>query len=342
MKLLSKRVVVILLVVILGLVGIFSACAPKQAPQVGPKHKVALLLMQPLGDPFADLCFKGIQRLQAEMGGPTELGGKVIEAKEKGEYREQIISAIELGYNPIVTLWDDLAHEVIDIAPQYPNVKFIIFDSEVTKDLPNVKNVIVNPKDASYVAGVVAAKTTKTKKVGFVGGADIPVIIYFLAGFEAGVKDTDPSVKGYVTFAGTFIDPAKGKELALMLYDKGCDVVMHAANKTGLGVLKAAEERGKWAIGVDMWQGDVAPGHVLWSAIKPADDAMYIVVKEAVEGKFTPGTWIYDPEHGATLYDERDLAGLSPEVAREVQAVVEKIKSGEIKVPTDTATRTGW
>lgn len=344
-----KKGMLLNLVLILALLGAgcqaaATTTAPTSAPvtqpttaatnapaQVSGASSIILIMSQPKGDPFGDLVYSGLQRLQTEVG--SQLSIKLVESVDKAEYTDQVRSAAENGANPVLVLWDDLANAVVQLAPSYPKTNFIIIDSLVTADLANVKTVVIQPMAASFIAGVVAAETSKTKKVGFVGGADIPVIENYWAGFASGVKYVDPSIKIDEQYAGTFIDPNKGLEIGTTLFNQGDDVVMQAANKTGLGVLQAAKQAGKQGIGVDMWQGDQAPGNVLWSALKPADEATYTAAKEALTGKFTKGMWSYGPAQGASLYDKRDFEKLSPDVQAIVLKVVEDIKSGKLVVP---------
>ncbi|MCD6239461.1 MAG: BMP family ABC transporter substrate-binding protein [Thermotogae bacterium] len=294
-------------------------------------HRTCMIIAQPKGEPFASLAYSGLELLQSEMG--ENLRIKLIESLDKSEHEAQVRAMAELGYNPVLVLWDDLANAVLKVAPDFPDTKFIIVDSYVTAQLPNVKTIVIEPHESSFIAGVVAAETTKTKKVGFVGGADYPIIERFFSGFAAGIKYVDPAIQIVEVYAGTFTDPAKGLEIGTMLFKQGCDIVMHAANKTGLGVIKAAENEGKWAIGVDLWQGDVAPGHVLWSALKDVGTAVYIATKEVFEGKFQQGLFVYDLRKGMKLYDERDLEALPPKIQKEVLYVEWLIRKGKLKVP---------
>lgn len=295
---------------------------------VAAADQIALIMNQPLGDPFADLVYSGLERLQDE----RDVKVKLIESLDKSEYVEQVRAMADLGYNPVMVLWEDLAAAAIEVAADYPNTNFIVLDCYTTTELNNVQTVVMEPQEASFIAGFVAAKTTKTKQLGFVGGADLPVIRNFLSGFQAGVAHVNPDIEVSVLYAGTFIDPAKGLEIGRILFNSGCDIVMHAANKTGLGVLKAAAEAGKWGIGVDMWQGDVAPGHVLWSVLKDATNAAYIMAGKALDGQFQPGIYKFGATTGAKLYDIRDLENVSKEIQQEVLQLEKKLNSGQIKI----------
>lgn len=329
----NKRVSLLSLALISAL--LLSACgsaASSEEPEAAAEQaKIVLIVSQPKGEPFADLVDSGMMKLKEEMG--DNLDYRLVESLEKGEMEEQVRAAAEMGADPVMVLWDDLANAVLEVAPDFPDTKFIIIDSYVNAELPNLKTVIIEPQEASFIAGIVAAETTETNILGFVGGSDIPVIENFFSGFAAGVKYMDPTIEVKEVYAGTFTDPAKGLEVGGLLFNQGADIVMHAANKTGLGVINAAEEAGKMAIGVDMWQGDVAPGHVLWSALKPADIATYVAAKQAVDGEFEAGIWYYTLREGASLYDSRDFDALSSDLQDIVKDVEEKISNGEIVVP---------
>lgn len=300
--------------------------------------KVAMITPYGAGNSFDDLAFKGLQDAQKQLGVQI----KLVEARDKAEYPVQIRGMAELGYDVIIGLHDYLAKDMIAIAKEFPKTKFVLLDSYITEKLPNYKAVAMEPQEGSFVAGVVAARATKTKHVGFIGGLDHPIIIQFLAGFEAGLKYVDPSIKISTAFSGVFDDPNKGREMALNMYSKDVDVIMHAAAMTGLGVLKASEETGKYSIGVDLDQSGVAPGHVLVSALKDARGAAYQVVRSIVKGQFTPGLEVFGASQGVELVAiPRDIAFYKehPEVLKEVDQVIAKIKNGQIKVPKTTATR---
>lgn len=296
--------------------------------------KTAFITPEPLGDPFTDMVLRGMQKALFEVGGDV----KVIEAQSSAEYQDQIRSLARLGYDPVLVMWDDLGNEVAKVAPEFPNTHFIIFDSYIDPGLSNVQSVAIEPAPASFLAGIAAAETTKTDKVAFIGGADIPVIIHFLAGYEAGIKYAKPSTELRVAFAGTWTDPAVGREMALTLYDEGYDVIFEASNKTGLGVIQAADETKNFVISTDFWKGDMTP-QLIWSALKPGDEAVYLSIKSAYEGSFQSGVFDYGLDDGAALYDQRDFDKLSPSAQEMVLKAVEEIKSGTVDVPVDTTTR---
>ena len=301
------------------------------AENAAGSEMAAMIISIAQGDPFLVLAYDGVEQLGEEYGVET----KIIEALDKSEYSEQIRAMAEAGANPIYVVWDDLAAEAIKIAPDFPDTKFIVVDCYVTSELENVKTIVVEPQEAAFIAGVVAANTTETNKVSWIGSADQPVINKFRAGFEAGVSYADPSVECESLYIGDANDPNKGSELTKQVIGKGADIVMHSANKAGLGVIRACEEEGVKAIGADEWQGSINEDVVFWSALKDITGAVYQAGKSALDGSFTAGMDVYNIKSGSRLYDERDYEKLPDEVKKAVDEVEEKMRNGEIEVPSD-------
>ncbi len=167
------------------------------------------------------------------------------------------------------------------IADEFPKTKFAIIDMVVDK--PNVQSMVFKAEEGSFLVGVIAAKTTKTGKVGFVGGMDIPLIQAFACGYAQGVKHTDEKMSVIANMTGTtpaaWNDPVKGGELAKAQIAQGADVVYAAAGSTGQGVLKAAADAGKFGVGVDSDQDNLYPGKILTSMLKRVDVATYDFVQ---------------------------------------------------------------
>lgn len=191
---------------------------------------------------------------------------------------------------------------VKDIATANPNKKYAIIDDVV--NLPNVVSLTFKANEGSFLVGVIAGKTTKTGKIGFIGGMDTPLIQNFEAGFDAGVMSVNPTAgadlisRKNVRYTGNFNDSSAGKEAATQLYNSGCDVIYHAAGSCGLGLLdeaKTLRDGGKdvWAIGVDSDQAQTVPKDadaILTSCMKRVDTGTYLVTKSLIEGKFQGGT----------------------------------------------------
>lgn len=287
-----------------------------------------LIMNQPAGNPFADLVFSGLQKLETETGIPAQQ----IPGVQAGAYVQQLRTSAKAGFSPILVLWDDLGNAVGEVAPNFPDTEFIIVDSAVDPGLDNVQTVMIDAVASSYLAGVVAAALSTTGKLGFVGGQDMGVVNEWRCGFEAGVEATSDTASVTASYAGTFTDPQKGQQISTSLAGEGIDVIFQAANQTGLGVLQGAKDNGILGIGSDSWQGDVAAGSVPWSALKDAGQAAYQVAKDAVSGDFAPGMYVYDAAKGAPLYDERDFELLEPDVQDLVTEIESQLRDGSVRV----------
>lgn len=297
--------------------------------------KVVVLTARKLTTPADLSTWSGIVKVQKELG----IDVKVIECTEIAEYEEQVQAVSEEGYDVVFFLYDTFLSAVKKVAPKFPRTKYIglwVMVDEPDK-YPNLKGMFFRPNQGSFLAGIVAAKMTKTKHVGFIGGGINPGILQFLAGYEAGLKYTDPSVKLTTAWAGTFEDPFKGRELAVSLYRKGADVIFQVANQTGLGVIMAAKEFDKYVIGVDVDQSHLAPGNVIASVLLDHGLATFDAIKEAYEGRFKPGQVYYGLNEGIPVIAIPDYV---PKAIRDaVQEAEKQIIAGKIVPPTTTTTR---
>jgi basic membrane protein A len=185
-----------------------------------------------------------------------------------------------------------MADVVLDAAKQNPDQKYAIIDFAWDETPKNLVGVVFKAEQASFLVGYIAGRMTKTGKVGFVGGMSFPVIWGFEYGYRAGVMQANKDVEVLGQYAESFTDAAKGKSIANSMYQQGADIVFHAAGGAGDGVIEAAKEQGKWAIGVDRDQNYLAPDNVLTSAMKRVDNAIFNVAKDLVEGKWQGGSTI--------------------------------------------------
>ncbi|HHY15642.1 MAG TPA: BMP family ABC transporter substrate-binding protein [Firmicutes bacterium] len=309
------------------------------APLVSAKE-LRVVMITPYGEgvPFGDAAYQGLMDAARDFS----LNVRLIEAREPSEYQPQMRAMADLGYDVVIAMHDYFAEDMVTVAAEYPEVTFVLIDSYKEAELDNFRSIAIESHHASFAAGMTAGYATESKHVGFIGGLDHPIIIQFLAGYEAGLHYVDPDIKISVAFSGVFDDPVQGREMALNMFSGGADVIMHAADYTGLGVLRAAREVGKFGIGVDTDQADVAPGHVLASAIKDVHGAVYYVVEEIVAGDFTPELLVFGPEHGAQLTaipTDIEFYQKNPEVLEKLEEAIEKIRTGEIEVPYTTETR---
>jgi basic membrane protein A len=227
------------------------------------------------------------------------------------------------------------------VAQQYPDKKFTLIDA--TSDVKNVQSVVFREQEGCFLVGVIAALASKTHRVGFVGGMDIPLIHRFAAGYQAGAHYADPTAEVLINMAGTtpaaWQDPARGAELAQSQFDRGSDVVFAAAGSTGLGVLQAAADAKKLAIGVDSDQDFLHPGTMLTSMVKGTDVAVYEAFRTAKDGTWRPGIRSLGLAEDAVGYAVDQYNGdlLTPEMRAKADAARSEIIAGKIQVPEQLA-----
>ena len=204
----------------------------------------------------------------------------------------------ERGYDLIIGVGFAQAPIMEMVAKDYPNIHFAIVDG--VSELPNVASLVFKEHEGSYLVGMLAARTSKTGTIGFLGGMDIGLIHRFEKGYEEGAKSVNPNIKVIQNYVGVtdgaWNNPGKGKELSLAQIGKGADVIFTAAGNSGLGAFDAVEQAGKengrathFVIGVDSNQNMVKPGFVLTSMVKRVDNAVYAIVDDVVNGKFQAG-----------------------------------------------------
>ena len=320
-----------------------AAEAETEAAKSEDPVRVCIVYTGNLGDKsYNDSCNAGAEKAVAELG--IEL--KSLEGTTAEEWESNLLAACEEGYDLVIGASSNIADYIVKHGPNYPDTKFAVIDTTV--DLPNVESISFAQNQGSFLAGAAAAMfTTMTdvpnvnedKVIGWVGGMDIPVLHDFYTGYEQGAKYIDPDVKILQAFAGTWNDPLKGKELTLAQFEQGADIVMNVASGTGAGILEAAKEADKYAIGVDLNQDNDQPGHVLTSMVKRVDNACYLVIDSVVNGTFEGGSTKYLTlnDGGVSLTDfsvmKEALGDKFPqEILDKVEELSEKIISGEIVV----------
>jgi basic membrane protein A len=285
-----------------------------------------------LGDhSFNDSAYAGLLRARRELGVATT----VLESTSAADYQVNLTVLANKEYDEIFAIGFLMAEDVAEVAQRYPQRHFGIIDAVV--DLPNVTSVTFKEEEGSFLAGALAALTTKTKTIAFLGGIDIPLLRKFEAGFAAGARQIDPSVKLLVKYVGSFDDVASGKELAQVLYDQGADIVYVAAGKAGLGAIDAAKQRpGAYVIGVDSNQDALAPGKILTSMIKRVDVGVFTVCADIVRHHPLPGHLVLGlAQGGVGLTDFRyTRAIVTAPIIAELKQLRAAIIAGKIVVPS--------
>lgn len=278
---------------------------------------------------FNQSAWEGLQQAEKELG--VEV--KYLESKQDSDYATNIETLVDEDVDLILGVGMKLSDAIKEGAELYPDQNFVIVDEELT-DISNVKSILFNAQESAYLAGLVAGKTTKTDNVGFIGGMQLPTVDTFKYGFMAGVKAVNPDATIQVQYANSFTDQAKGKAIANQMYSNGADIVFTCGGDVGTGSIEAAKENGKFAIGVDRDQSDLAPENVLTSAIKRVDVGVYETVKAYLDGTFEGGTTtIYGLEDNAVGIPDTTKNLVSQEILDLVEETITKLKNKEITVP---------
>lgn len=258
-----------------------------------------------------------------EPGDPTSIEPAL---RAFAQYGYDLITGVGFVQGPIIK----------QIAADYPQLHFVVIDSAA--DLPNVASLLFKEHEGSFLVGMIAAATSRSGVIGFVGGMDIPLIHKFATGYEEGARYVNPGIRILRNYVGitdaAWNNPGKGRELANSQYDQGADVIFQAAGNSGLGVFDAAESYGRFAIGVDSNQNRIKPGFILTSMLKRIENAVYSIARDEVEGRFRGGIHVYGLENDGVDYalDEYNRALIPPELIARVEQAKRDIIAGRIRV----------
>jgi len=298
-----------------------------------------------LGDKsFNDGAYRGAQLAEKELGAKIRL----IEPGEGSDREAGLRLLAAERMNLVIGVGFIFTDDVTQLAKEYPNVNFAVVDYSIATDKsgnpipppPNVAALKFKEEEGSFLVGALAALVGNSKKVGFVGGMDVPLIQKFEAGYKAGVKYVCPDCTVISQYAGVtpeaFRNPGKGKELALSQYSQGVNVIYHASGSTGLGVFEAARQTGKYAIGVDADQYSEAPGRVLTSMVKGIDVAVLDMVKRVKDHTFKGGIYTFGLAQNGVgyVYDEHNRALIPDSVRTRLEQIKADIIAGKIVVPS--------
>ncbi|MGN6607261.1 MAG: BMP family lipoprotein [Jatrophihabitans sp.] len=289
---------------------------------------------------FNDLAAAGLQKASQDLKIQTKELSAVAGENDQAKADRLTLLATS-GYNPIIAVGFAYAAGLAKVAPKFPKVHFAIVDDDSSK-LPNVEGLVFAENESSYLVGVAAALASKTHHIGFIGGVQTPLIQKFQAGYDAGAKAVDPTIKvdvAYISQAPDFTgfnDPAKAKVIAEGQYDNGADVVYHAAGGSGSGLFQAAVEKNKLAIGVDSDQYQTAAADqkplILTSALKGVDTAVYNFIEADSKGQFKAGSTRFTLKDNGVGYSTSNPK-IDPYKAK-IDEYKQKIIAGSITVPT--------
>jgi basic membrane protein A and related proteins len=281
---------------------------------------------------FNEAAYNGAQRFKSETG----IAYRDFEPTNDTQGEQAIRNFASRGFNPVVAVSFAWTSAMERVAVEFPDTKFVIVDSVVDK--PNVRSITFKDEEGSYLVGMLAGMASKSGKVGFVGGMDIPLIRKFECAYEQGARSVKPNIIVLQNMVGTtgaaWNDPVRGGELTKNQIDQGADVVYAAAGATGLGVLQTAADNKKFSIGVDSNQNHLHPGSVLTSMVKRVDLAVYNAYTDAKNDTFTGGVLSLGvKEDGVSAaIDDNNKALITPEMQAAVDKAKADIIAGTVKV----------
>ncbi|XEC96397.1 BMP family ABC transporter substrate-binding protein [Paenibacillus tarimensis] len=339
-----KKSLLTILILMLA-ASVLAACGSKDNNESSAQgndskaQKIALVLPEKIGvNPFFQLMDEGLKKA----GDEFNVEVRTIESTDPAAFEQNLRATVADNYDLIITATFQAEDALNKVAAENPDKPFAIIDTVV--DLPNVRSVVFREHEAAYLLGAAAGLATKTNKVGAVVAMDAPLLKKYTVGFEQGLKSTNPEAQFVVNYVGSFTDPAKAKELALLQHSQGADFIAGMAAVGDLGVFEAAKEKGFYTSGQDTDRTVEDPEHVVLSQLKGTDAVAYETVKSFVEGDFSFGAVDYGvKEDGVGLtYVTRDSeTPLHPFVGKEnidkVKAIAEEIKSGALVVPNPLA-----
>ena len=332
--------VALVALVILGTMPL-SGCGGTAAAEDPSKIKVGIVFDIGGKDDrsFNAAAWEGVQRAAKDL--PIVL--RDIEPGTPNAIEPAMRAFAERNFDLIIGVGFAQAPIMEQVAKDYPNIHFAIIDG--VSELPNVASLVFKEHEGSYLVGILAAKTSRTGTIGFLGGMDIGLIHRFAKGYEEGAKSVNPNIRiieNYVGVTdGAWNNPGKGKELSLAQIGKGADVIFTAAGNSGLGVFDAVEQQGKqngrathFVIGVDSNQNMVKPGFVLTSMVKRVDNVVYDIVTDVVNHRFSTGVHVFGLDKDGVAYavDDNNKSLIPPEVIQKTEEAKAKIVAGEIKV----------
>jgi basic membrane protein A len=281
---------------------------------------------------FNEGVFGGAEKFKKETG----IDFRDFEPQNDAQIEQALRRFARDGNSPIIAVGFSQATALTKVAAEFPDLKFTIIDSVI--NLPNVQSVVFKEHEGSYVVGLLAGLASKSGKVGFVGGMDIPLIRRFACGYVQGAKAARKDGEVFQNMTGStpaaWNDPVKGGELAKSQIDRGADVIYHAAGGTGIGVLRAAADAGKLGIGVDSNQNALQPGKVLTSMLKRVDVATYSSFMAARANTWKAGVSVLGLAEGGVDWalDDNNRTLVTPEMKTAAEKAVADIKSGAVKV----------
>jgi basic membrane protein A len=311
---------------------IAALCVCASASAADPKLGIVYDAGGKFDKSFNQSAFEGAERFKKETKIPY------FEAQASSDTQaEQVLRGLaRKKLDLIAAIGFSQTQAVQKVAQEFPNVRFVLIDAAAKGN--NINSILFKEEEGSYLVGVAAAIASKSKKIGFVGGMDIPLIRAFACGYGQGAKSVNPKIETLQNMVGTtsaaWNDPAKGGELARAQFDRGVDVVFAVAGGSGMGTLQTAKAKGKLAIGVDSNQNYLHPGTMLTSMVKHVDNAIYDSFMQMKNGTWKAGVTYKGLKEGGVdwVLDKDNRAVVTPEIEKRVNEAKTNIINGKVKV----------
>lgn len=315
----------------------FQSPALASPSDTSATHKLRVALVLDRGgkndNSFNSAAYLGAMRAKKDLG----ITLKYVEAPDILAFETLNRALAKRHYDLIIAIGFGQSDAQRKVAPQFPQTHFAIIDGKV--DAPNVKSILFQEHEGSYLVGAIAALKSKSHKIGFIGGMDIPLIRRFERGYAAGARSIDPKIQIFSQYIGMTADawnnPAKAKEVALSQFHQNADIIFVAAGASGTGVFDAADETQHFAIGVDSNQNWMKPGRILTSMVKKVDTAVFEVIREELNHAFKPGLQIFGLNNNGIDYsvDQYNQSLLDKTEIERIDKIKAEIISGQIEVP---------
>ncbi|KQV91197.1 ABC transporter substrate-binding protein [Massilia sp. Root351] len=311
---------------------IAAMCVAAGASAAAPKLAVVYDAGGKFDKSFNQSAFEGASRFKKDTG----INFIEVQASSDTQAEQVLRGLARKNMDLIASIGFAQTQAVQKVAKEFPKVRFVLIDGVAQG--ANVNSITFKEEEGSYLVGVAGAMASKTKKLGFIGGIDIPLIRTFACGYAQGAKAADKKSEVFQNMVGTtsaaWNDPAKGGELARSQFERGVDVVFAVAGGSGMGTLQTAKEKGKLSIGVDSNQNSLYPGSVLTSMVKRIDNAVYDSFTQMKDGTWKAGVQAKGLKEGGVDWalDEHNRKLITPEIEKKVLGVRKDIIDGKIKV----------
>lgn len=307
-----------------------------QAAATDKTYKVAMCLSGAANDMgWCQVAYEGLKLLESEYG--CEIA--YTENLTPDDIEAAFADYASNGYDVVIGHGYEFGDPAMEVAEQYPDVKFIVTEGEVSAD--NVASYVSSCEEGGYIMGMLAAGMSETGKIGYVGPIQGASLVKIMNGFEDGAREVNPDIEVQTAWTGSFTDTALGKEAAQAMIDNGADVIGHCANEAGTGCINAAKEAGVYATGDSYDQNDLAPDTVLSSSVYHIPHVIELAFASVADGSFAGGIYNFGMKEDAVSV--APYHGLEEKIPEEVKSLIDErvaqIKSGEFKVPCDTQVR---